>query len=275
MIDLKNLFFPLYTKTLNKKISSEIKSSTEKISSGLNNTGALQTKDLVLSEEYKTNKNAVAQLINELNTSITYLTAFDDGLAQTKNILDRMHTICLRASNETMSENEINLISVEIKELQKELTENAEKIYQLNNKIFLKDTDKINKLYFHYGIKPEDTYILELKDLTAEGLNLKKENFKNTEEIRGYLKTIEEKLNELEKYRNNISVAVNKFQERLNSLNSLNISLEQNISQLQDTDEAKEIIKNTKLNTHQKMIVNVVNNLVELDKYKIDKLLKF
>lgn len=273
MLNVNNLFKPFFVKNITNNINNKIANVQEQISSGsrLKNSGTDPTAFLI-SEDLKVDINAYNQLKNNLEDSISFLDSFEAGVAETVEILNRMNVILLNASNDTQNDDNLKLLKSELDGLIDSLDENADKLRQINSRLFL-DTLEGNEILLRNGINKGDEVRLNIKNLSSKGLGLESLNILDKEELNVFLSKVQENISDLALYRNEIGRISSSFQQKINLFDDLRLNNKTVVSKLRDTDAAEAVLENTKLDLQSKMINQTFKSIINMDKLKTDRLL--
>ena len=111
--------------------------SMEKLSSGLRiNRAADDAAGLAISEKMASQINGISQGVNNAMDGINLIQTAEGAVTETETILQRMRTLAVQASNDTLVQSDRSKIQEEVKQLREELTQIAWRSEFNTRKIF-------------------------------------------------------------------------------------------------------------------------------------------
>ncbi|MBP7653545.1 flagellin [Candidatus Dependentiae bacterium] len=156
-----------------------INSSLEKLSSGYRiNRAADDAAGLAISEKLRTQIYGLDQASRNIQDGISLIQTAESALEEIHSILQRMRTLAVQSSNDTLIDSDRNFIQLEITQLLCEI-DRMQTGVQFNTKYLLNGSYGIvgnigdpGSLVFHVGANINQTFSVHITSFSTTGMNI-------------------------------------------------------------------------------------------------------
>lgn len=229
---------------------SALSKNLEKLSSGYKiNRAGDDAAGLAISETMRSQINGLNQAVNNANDAIGLIQTAEGAMTETHSMLQRMKTLTTQAANGTYTATARGNIKAEIDALSAEITRIASTT-EFNGEKPLAPTKKGANLTFFIGASSDKTNQMTVaqQTMTAKALTVHELQVDSTENALKSMKTVDNAIDAVSKYRASLGAAQNRLEHTVNNLKVTSENITSAESRIRDTDMADEITAYTKNN---------------------------
>ena len=222
----------------------------EKLSSGYKiNRAGDDAAGLAISETMRSQINGLNQAVNNANDAIGLIQTAEGAMTETHSMLQRMKTLTTQAANGTYTATARGNIKAEIDALSAEITRIASTT-EFNGEKPLAPAKKGANLTFFIGASSDKTNQMTVaqQTMTANALTVHELEVDSTENALKSMKTVDNAIDAVSKYRASLGAAQNRLEHTVNNLKVTSENITSAESRIRDTDMADEITAYTKNN---------------------------
>ena len=222
----------------------------EKLSSGYKiNRAGDDAAGLAISETMRSQINGLNQAVNNANDAIGLIQTAEGAMTETHSMLQRMKTLTTQAANGTYTKTARDNIKAEIDALRDEITRIASTT-EFNGETPLAPTKAKANLTFFIGASSDKTNQMTVaqQTMTAQALTVHELKVDTTENALKSMKTVDNAIEAVSKYRASLGAAQNRLEHTVNNLKVTSENITSAESRIRDTDMADEITAYTKNN---------------------------
>ena len=222
----------------------------EKLSSGYKiNRAGDDAAGLAISETMRSQINGLNQAVNNANDAIGLIQTAEGAMTETHSMLQRMKTLTTQAANGTYTATARGNIKAEIDALSAEITRIASTT-EFNGEKPLAPANKGANLTFFIGASSDKTNQMTVaqQTMTAKALTVHELKVDSTENALKSMKTVDNAIDAVSKYRASLGAAQNRLEHTVNNLKVTSENITSAESRIRDTDMADEITAYTKNN---------------------------
>jgi flagellin len=157
-----------------KLSNNRLNNSMQKLSSGYRiNVAADDAAGLAVSEKFRTQINGLDQAGRNIQDGISMIQTAEAGLHELHDILQRMRTLAVQASNDTLTTSDRTLIQMEIDQLLSEI-DRMQTGVEFNTKVLLDGTyaSGNGSVVFHVGANMSQTFSVNIASFSTGGLSI-------------------------------------------------------------------------------------------------------
>lgn len=251
--------------------TSNLQKTMEKLSSGEKiNKAADDSANLAVSEKMRSQIRGLNKASQNAQNAVSFVQTAEGYLNETTSVLQRIRELAVQASNSIYSDEDRNLLQIEVSQLVSEVDRIAYSA-EFNGFKMLTGRFESNPISFHIGANVDQNIQINISSATAEKLGLKgtqgdSENsisIATADEANMTIATIDEALKNVNSQRASIGATQNRMEM---AVKGLNIAAENTIaseSRIRDTDYASvmvEHVKNQILQSASTAMVNQANS---------------
>lgn len=231
---------------------SGLSKNLEKLSSGYRvNRAGDDAAGLAISEAMRSQINGLNQAATNAKDAIGLIQTAEGALTETHSMLQRLVTLATQSANGTYSSTARANIQEEAAALEKEITRIADNT-DFNGIKPLKKTQE-SGMTFQIGPSSAETINVNMSHMDAASLltNATKISSEITDQKKAkdnLLKTINDAITSVSKYRAHLGAAQNRLEHTVNNLKVTSENIQAAESRIRDTDMAEEITAYTKNN---------------------------
>ena len=229
---------------------SALSKNLEKLSSGYKiNRAGDDAAGLAISETMRSQINGLNQAVNNANDAVGLIQTAEGALTETHSMLQRMKTLTTQAANGTYTATARGNIKAEIDALSAEITRIASTT-EFNGEKPLAPAKKGPNLTFFIGASSDKTNQMTVaqQTMTANALTVHELKVDSTENALKSMKTVDNAIDAVSKYRASLGAAQNRLEHTVNNLKVTSENITSAESRIRDTDMADEITAYTKNN---------------------------
>ena len=222
----------------------------EKLSSGYKiNRAGDDAAGLAISETMRSQINGLNQAVNNANDAIGLIQTAEGAMTETHSMLQRMKTLTTQAANGTYTATARGNIKAEIDALSAEITRIASTT-EFNGEKPLAPANQGANLTFFIGASSDKTNQMTVaqQTMTAKALTVHELKVDSTENALKSMKTVDNAIDAVSKYRASLGAAQNRLEHTVNNLKVTSENITSAESRIRDTDMADEITAYTKNN---------------------------
>ena len=234
----------------------DVNKSTEKLSSGLRiNRAGDDASGLAVSEKMRTQILGLRQAERNTEDGMSFVQTAEGYLDLTSSILQRIRTLSIQSSNGIYTQEDRQLIQVEVSALIDEVDRVASQAEFNKFKLLLGDFAKTNpkaSMWFHMGANMHQRERVYIGTMTSQGLNLKEKTGKfiaNLSTAAGANRTIgiiDNALHKISKQRADLGAYFNRLEMAAKGLMTAYENIQASESRIRDADMAETIVELTK-----------------------------
>ena len=229
---------------------SALSKNLEKLSSGYKiNRAGDDAAGLAISETMRSQINGLNQAVNNANDAIGLIQTAEGAMTETHSMLQRMKTLTTQAANGTYTKTARDNIKAEIDALRDEITRIASTT-EFNGETPLAPAKAKANLTFFIGASSDKTNRMTVaqQTMTAKALTVHELKVDSTENALKSMKTVDNAIDAVSKYRASLGAAQNRLEHTVNNLKVTSENITSAESRIRDTDMADEITAYTKNN---------------------------
>lgn len=229
---------------------SALSKNLEKLSSGYKiNRAGDDAAGLAISETMRSQINGLNQAVNNANDAIGLIQTAEGAMTETHSMLQRMKTLTTQAANGTYTATARGNIKAEIDALSAEITRIASTT-EFNGEKPLAPAKNGANLTFFIGASSDKTNQMTVaqQTMTAGALTVHELKVDSTENALKSMKTVDNAIDAVSKYRASLGAAQNRLEHTVNNLKVTSENITSAESRIRDTDMADEITAYTKNN---------------------------
>jgi flagellin len=241
---------------INKFKHWDVNKSMEALSSGLRiNRAGDDASGLAVSEKMRTQVQGLRQAERNTEDGMSFVQTAEGYLDQTATILQRLRVLSVQSSNGIYTNEDRQLMQVEVSALVDEVDRIASQAEFNKFKLMLGDFSKTNpksSMWFHMGANMHQRERVYIGTMTAQGLNLREKTGKfiaNLSTAEGANKTIglvDSSLHKIAKQRADLGAYYNRLETAAKGLMSAYENIQASESRIRDADMAETMVELTK-----------------------------
>ncbi len=234
----------------------EVNRSTEALASGMRiNKAGDDASGLAVSEKMRTQIKGLRQAERNTEDGMSFIQTAEGYLDQTSGILQRIRTLSVQSSNGIYTQEDRQLIQVEVSALIDEVDRIASQAEFNKFKLILGDYSKTNpkaSMWFHMGANMHQRERVYIGTMTSQGLNLKEKTGKFLATVStadGSNRTIgiiDDALHKIAKQRADLGAYYNRFEYAAKGLMTAYENIQASESRIRDADMAETLVDLTK-----------------------------
>ena len=234
----------------------DVEKSTEKLSSGLRiNRAGDDASGLAVSEKMRTQIQGLRQAERNTEDGMSFVQTAEGYLDNTSSILQRIRVLAVQSSNGIYSNDDRQLIQVEVSALVDEVDRIASQAEFNKFKLLLGDFARTNpksSMWFHMGANMHQRERVYIGTMTAEGLHLKEKtgeflaNLSTADKANRTIGVIDDALHKVAKQRADLGAYYNRLETATKGLMTAYENIQASESRIRDADMAETMVDLTK-----------------------------
>ncbi len=234
----------------------DVNKSTEKLSSGMRiNKSGDDASGLAVSEKMRTQIQGLRQAERNAEDGMSFVQTTEGYLDQTASIMQRIRVLAVQSSNGIYTNEDRQLIQVEVSALISEVDRIASQAEFNKFKLLLGDFSRTNpkaSMWFHIGANMHQRTRVYIGTMTAEGLNLKERtgeflaNLSTADKANRTIGIIDEALQKVAKQRADLGAYYNRLEIASKGLLNAYENIQASESRIRDADMAETMVDLTK-----------------------------
>jgi len=234
----------------------DVNKSMEQLSSGMRiNRSGDDASGLAVSEKMRTQIQGLRQAERNTEDGMSFVQTAEGYLDQTASILQRIRVLAVQSSNGIYTQEDRQLIQVEVSALIDEVDRIASQAEFNKFKLLLGDFSRTNpksSMWFHMGANMHQRERVYIGTMTSQGLNLKEKtgNFlANLSTAGGANRTIgviDDALHKVAKQRADLGAYYNRLEYAAKGLMTAYENIQASESRIRDADMAETLVDMTK-----------------------------
>lgn len=234
----------------------EVNSSMEKLSSGLRiNKAGDDASGLAVSEKMRAQINGLRQAERNTEDGMSFVQTTEGYLNQTSDILQRIRVLAVQSSNGIYTDQDRQLIQVEVSALVDEVDRIASQAEFNKFKLLLGDFSKANpraSMWFHMGANMHQRERVYIGTMTAQGLGLKEgsgafiADLASADSANRTIGVIDDALHKISKQRADLGAYYNRLDYAAKGLMTAYENIQASESRIRDADMAETMVDMTK-----------------------------
>jgi len=230
----------------------DVNKSMEKMSSGLRiNKSGDDASGLAVSEKMRTQIQGLRQAERNTEDGMSFIQTAEGYLDQTASILQRVRVLAVQSSNGIYTQEDRQLIQVEVSALVDEVDRIASQAEFNKFKLLLGDYAKLNpkaSMWFHMGPNMNQRKRVYIGTMTAEGLNLKEKtgkflvNLSTAEGANRTIGVVDDSLQKIAKQRADLGAYYNRLEFAAKGLMNAYENIQASESRIRDADMAEILV---------------------------------
>ena len=234
----------------------DVNKSMEKLSSGMRiNRSGDDASGLAVSEKMRTQIQGLRQAERNTEDGMSFIQTAEGYLDQTTSIIQRIRVLAVQSSNGIYTNEDRQLIQVEVSALVGEVDRIASQAEFNKFKLLLGDYAKANpkaSMWFHMGANMHQRVRVYIGTMTSEGLKLKEKtgkllaNLSTPENANRTIGMIDDAIHRISKQRADLGAYYNRLEFAAKGLLSAYENIQASESRIRDTDMAEQMIDLTR-----------------------------
>ena len=234
----------------------DVNRSTEKLSSSMRiNKSGDDASGLAVSEKMRTQIQGLRQAERNAEDGISFVQTTEGYLDQTSQILQRIRVLAVQSSNGIYTNEDRQLIQVEVSALIDEVDRIASQAEFNKFKLLLGDYSRTNpkaSMWFHIGANMHQRERVYIGTMTAEGLSLKEKtgeflaNLSTADKANRTIGVVDEALQKIAKQRADLGAYYNRLEFASKGLMNAYENIQASESRIRDADMAETMVDLTK-----------------------------
>ncbi len=234
----------------------DVNSSMEKLSSGLRiNKSGDDASGLAVSEKMRTQIQGLRQAERNTEDGMSFVQTAEGYLDQTSSILQRIRVLAVQSSNGIYTQEDRQLIQVEVSALIDEVDRTASQAEFNKFKLLLGDFSRTNpkaSMWFHMGANMHQRERVYIGTMTSQGLNLKEKtgrflaNLSTADGANRTIGVIDDALHKIAKQRADLGAYYNRLEYAAKGLMTAYENIQASESRIRDADMAETMVDLTK-----------------------------
>jgi flagellin len=234
----------------------DVNKSTEKLASGMRiNKSGDDASGLAVSEKMRTQIQGLRQAERNTEDGMSLVQTTEGYLNQTASILQRIRVLAVQSSNGIYSDQDRQLIQVEVSALIDEVDRIASQAEFNKFKLLLGDFARTNpksSMWFHIGANMHQRERVYIGTMTSEGLNLKERtgeylaNLSTADKANRTIGIIDAALHKVAKQRADLGAYYNRMEYAAKGLMTAYENIQASESRIRDADMAETMVDLTK-----------------------------
>ncbi len=234
----------------------EVNSSMEKLASGLRiNKAGDDASGLAVSEKMRAQINGLRQAERNTEDGMSFVQTTEGYLNQTSDILQRIRVLAVQSSNGIYTDQDRQLIQVEVSALVDEVDRIASQAEFNKFKLLLGDFSKANpkaSMWFHMGANMHQRERVYIGTMTAQGLGLKEgsgafiADLASADSANRTIGVIDDALHKISKQRADLGAYYNRLDYAAKGLMTAYENIQASESRIRDADMAETMVDMTK-----------------------------
>jgi flagellin len=234
----------------------DVNSSMEKLASGLRiNKAGDDASGLAVSEKMRTQIQGLRQAERNTEDGMSFIQTTEGYLHQTSSILQRIRVLGVQSSNGIYSQEDRQLIQVEVSALVDEVDRIASQAEFNRFKLLLGEYSRTNpkaSMWFHMGPNMHQRERVYIGTMTAEGLNLTDRthrliaNVSTADNSNRTIGLVDDALQKIAKQRADLGAYFNRLEYAAKGLMNAYENVQASESRIRDADMAETMVSFTK-----------------------------
>lgn len=234
----------------------DVQASTEKLSSGLRiNKAGDDASGLAVSEKMRTQIQGLRQAERNTEDGMSFVQTAEGYLDQTSGILQRIRVLAVQSSNGIYTQEDRQLIQVEVSALVDEVDRIASQAEFNKFKLLLGDFSRTNpkaSMWFHMGANMHQRERVYIGTMTSQGLGLTERTGKflaslsTADGANRAIGVIDDGLHKISKQRADLGSYYNRFETAAKGLMTAYENIQASESRIRDADMAETMVNLTK-----------------------------
>jgi len=234
----------------------EVNESMEKLSSGMRiNKAGDDASGLAVSEKMRTQIQGIRQAERNTEDGMSFVQTAEGYLDQTASILQRIRVLAVQSSNGIYTQEDRQLIQVEVSALVDEVDRIASQAEFNKFKLLLGDFSRTNpkaSMWFHMGPNMHQRERVYIGTMTSLGLNLMEKtgqflaNLSTADGANRTIGIIDEALHKVSKQRADLGAYYNRLDHAAKGLMTAYENIQASESRIRDADMAEQMVDLTK-----------------------------
>ncbi len=236
----------------------DVNSSMEKLASGLRiNKAGDDASGLAVSEKMRTQIQGLRQAERNTEDGMSFVQTAEGYLDQTASILQRIRVLAVQSSNGIYTQEDRQLIQVEVSALIDEVDRTASQAEFNKFKLLLGDFSRTNpkgSMWFHMGANMHQRERVYIGTMTSQGLNLTEKtgrflaNLSTADGANRAIGVIDDALHKIAKQRADLGAYYNRLEYAAKGLMTAYENIQASESRIRDADMAETLVDMTKDN---------------------------
>jgi flagellin len=234
----------------------DVNKSTERLSSGMRiNRAGDDASGLAVSEKMRTQIQGLRQAERNTEDGMSFIQTAEGYLDQTASILQRIRVLAVQSSNGIYTQEDRQLIQVEVSALIDEVDRIASQAEFNKFKLLLGDFSRTNpraSMWFHMGANMHQRERVYIGTMTSQGLNLMEKtgkflaNLSTAGGANRAIGVIDDALHKIAKQRADLGAYYNRLEYTAKGLMTAYENIQASESRIRDADMAETLVDLTK-----------------------------
>ncbi|WP_039929019.1 flagellin [Leptospira yanagawae] len=235
--------------------NEEVSKNMEKLSSGMRiNRAGDDASGLAVSEKMRTQVNGLRQAERNTEDGMSLIQTTEGFLQESNDIIQRIRTLAIQSSNGIYTEEDRQMIQVEVSQLIDEVDRIASQAEFNKMNLLLGDFargSRATSMWFHLGPNMHQRERVFIATMTARALNLKGQSgellsLSTADKSNDAIGTLDAALTRISKQRANLGAYFNRLEHTAKGLMNAYENTQASESRIRDADMAEETVAFTK-----------------------------
>ncbi|MCW7493054.1 flagellin [Leptospira sp. 2 VSF19] len=235
--------------------NEEVSKNMEKLSSGMRiNRAGDDASGLAVSEKMRTQVNGLRQAERNTEDGMSLIQTTEGFLQESNDIIQRIRTLAIQSSNGIYTEEDRQMIQVEVSQLIDEVDRIASQAEFNKMNLLLGDFargSRATSMWFHLGPNMHQRERVFIATMTARSLNLKGQSgellsLSTADKSNDAIGTLDAALTRISKQRANLGAYFNRLEHAAKGLMNAYENTQASESRIRDADMAEETVAFTK-----------------------------
>ena len=234
----------------------DVSKSMEKLSSGMRiNRAGDDASGLAVSEKMRAQIQGLRQAERNSEDGMSFIQTAEGYLDQTSSILQRVRVLAVQSSNGIYTQEDRQLIQVEVSALVDEIDRIASQAEFNKFKLLLGDFSRSNpkaSMWFHMGANMHQRERVYIGTMTSQGLNLKEKtgvflaSLSTADSANKTIGIVDDALQKISKQRADLGAYYNRLEYASKGLMTAYENIQASESRIRDADMAETVVNLTK-----------------------------
>ncbi len=241
------------------KVGGQLSKASARLSSGLRiNSAADDAAGLAISEKMRSQIRGLDQSSRNAQDGQALVNTAEGGMEQMQEMTQRMRELAVQSANDTNTSSDRALIQKEVKQLQNEMTEMADRVEYNGMKLLDGSTASLS---LHVGANKDQIISVSLPDMKGSGSMsaLQGVDISSQAGAEAAIETCDAALKFISESRADLGAISNRLDYTNNSVQISSENLSAAESRVRDADMAKEMMNYTKANVMQQAATSMLS----------------
>ena len=241
-----------------KGVGGSIARSSERLASGLRiNRAADDAAGLAISEKMRAQIRGLNQASSNASDGVSLIQTAEGALQEVQDMLHRMRVLTLQAGNDTLQQEDRDLIQLEVDQLIEEIDETAGRT-QFNGRTLIDGS--ASNIHLQVGANENQGIVFSISNMDAAALGVSNVNIAvaTGSAASAQLSAIDAAINDINVQRATLGAIQNRLEHTIRNLDVSSENLSAAESRIRDTDMAREMMSLTQNNVLSQAAISML-----------------